>query len=103
MAYTRQPAGRLQRLSVAVLIDNLRSTDADGKVTETPLTEAQIAGITTLVKDAVGFDETRGDTCFGRQPGLPAEAALDRAGRWTRFQSGSSQWCAISPSCWPAS
>src|SRR6478609_2748910 len=34
VAYTRQPAGRLTRLSVAVLIDNLRSTDAEGKVTE---------------------------------------------------------------------
>ena len=34
MAYTRQPAGRVTRLSVAVLIDNLRTTDADGKVTE---------------------------------------------------------------------
>jgi flagellar M-ring protein FliF len=61
VAYTRQPAGRLQRLSVAVLIDNLRSTDADGNVTETPLKEDQLARITTLVRDAVGFDETRGD------------------------------------------
>jgi flagellar M-ring protein FliF len=37
MAYTRTPAGRVTRLSVAVLIDNLRTTAADGKVTETPL------------------------------------------------------------------
>jgi flagellar M-ring protein FliF len=61
VAYTRQPAGRLQRLTVAVLIDNLRTTAADGKVTETPLTEAQIANITTLVREAVGIDEARGD------------------------------------------
>jgi flagellar M-ring protein FliF len=61
VAYTKQPAGRLQRLSVAVLIDNLRTTDADDNVKETPLTEEQIARITTLVRDAVGFDETRGD------------------------------------------
>jgi len=61
VAYTRQPAGRLQRLSVAVLIDNLRTTDADDKVIETPLTEEQLARITTLVRDAVGFDEARGD------------------------------------------
>lgn len=61
VAYTRQPAGRLQRLSVAVLIDNLRSTGEDGKVTETPLTEEQLARITTLVRNAVGFDEARGD------------------------------------------
>ncbi len=61
VAYTRQPAGRLQRLSVAVLIDNLRATAADGKVAETPLTEEQLARINTLVRDAVGFDEARGD------------------------------------------
>jgi flagellar M-ring protein FliF len=61
VAYTRQPAGRLLRLSVAVLIDNLRTTDAEGKVTETPLPEDQVARITTLVRDAVGFDEARGD------------------------------------------
>lgn len=61
VAYTRQPAGRLRRLSVAVLIDNLRATAEDGKVTETPLTEEQVTRINTLVKDAVGFDEARGD------------------------------------------
>ena len=62
VAYTKQPAGRLQRLSVAVLIDNLRTTDADGKVTETPLTEDQLGRINTLVRDAVGFDDKRGDS-----------------------------------------
>jgi flagellar M-ring protein FliF len=61
VAYTKQPAGRLQRLSVAVLIDNLRTTDADGKVKETPLTEDQLGRINTLVRDAVGFDDKRGD------------------------------------------
>jgi flagellar M-ring protein FliF len=61
VAYTRQPAGRLQRLTAAVVIDNLRVTAADGAVTETPLSEEQLARITTLVRDAVGFDETRGD------------------------------------------
>jgi flagellar M-ring protein FliF len=62
MAYTRTPAGRVTRLSVAVLIDNLRTTAADGKVTETPLPADQIERVTALVKDAVGFDATRGDT-----------------------------------------
>lgn len=62
LAYTRQPSGRLQRLTVAVLIDNVRTTDKDGKVTETPLTEPQLARITQLVKDAVGFNAERGDS-----------------------------------------
>jgi flagellar M-ring protein FliF len=62
MAYTRAPAGRVTRLSVAVLIDNLRTTGADGKVTETPLPPEQLDRLTALVRDAVGFDATRGDT-----------------------------------------
>jgi flagellar M-ring protein FliF len=62
MAYTRTPAGRVTRLSVAVLVDNLRTTAADGKVTETPVPPEQIERLTALVKDAVGFDATRGDS-----------------------------------------
>ncbi len=62
MAYTRTPAGRVTRLSVAVLIDNLRTTDKDGKVTETPLPADQVERLTALVKDAVGFDAARGDS-----------------------------------------
>jgi flagellar M-ring protein FliF len=62
MAYTRQPAGRVTRLSVAVLIDNLRTTDKEGKVTETPLPADQLERLTALVRDAVGFDATRGDS-----------------------------------------
>jgi flagellar M-ring protein FliF len=82
VAYTKQPAGRLQRLSVAVLIDNLRTTDADDNVVETPLTEEQIARVTTLVRDAVGFDEARGDRVsivnqsFLPEPPLPEEEAV---------------------------
>jgi flagellar M-ring protein FliF len=62
MAYTRQPAGKVTRLSVAVLIDNVRNTDKDGKVTETPVPKDQLERLTALVRDAVGFDTTRGDT-----------------------------------------
>ncbi len=62
LAYTKQLPGRLNRLTVAVLVDNLRSTDDDGKVTETPLTQEQLDNMTKLVRDAVGFDEKRGDS-----------------------------------------
>jgi flagellar M-ring protein FliF len=62
LAYTRQPAGRLTRLSVAVLVDNVRTVGADGKVTEAPLSKEQLDRMTALVRDAVGFDAQRGDT-----------------------------------------
>ncbi|HEX2584575.1 MAG TPA: flagellar basal-body MS-ring/collar protein FliF [Steroidobacteraceae bacterium] len=62
LAYTKQLPGRIKRLSVAVLVDNLRVTDEEGKTTETPFTPEQLDSMTKLVRDAVGFDEKRGDT-----------------------------------------
>jgi flagellar M-ring protein FliF len=51
----------VRRLTVAVLIDNLRTTGKDGKSKETPLSKEQLEHVNQLVKDAVGFDEARGD------------------------------------------
>jgi len=62
VAYTKQPAGRLRRVTVAVLIDNLRTVTKDGKTKETPLSKEQLDHINQLVKDAVGYDEARGDS-----------------------------------------
>lgn len=62
VAYTKQPAGRLKRLTVAVLVDNLRTTDDDGNVQETALTAEQIENMTKLVREAVGFNAERGDS-----------------------------------------
>jgi flagellar M-ring protein FliF len=62
VAYTRQPGGRLKRLSVAVLIDNARTAGKDGKVAERAMTDKELERITSLVKDAVGFDQSRGDS-----------------------------------------
>jgi flagellar M-ring protein FliF len=62
IAYTRQPGGRLKRISVAVLVDNVQVKGKDGKTSEVALTADQINRITTLVKDAVGFDAARGDS-----------------------------------------
>ncbi len=89
MAYTRQPAGRVTRLSVAVLIDNLRTTDAEGKVTETPVPPEQLERLTALVRDAVGFDASRGDSVnvvnssFLGQPAVP-EGELESVPLWER-------------------
>jgi flagellar M-ring protein FliF len=62
LSYSKQPGGRIKRVSVAVLLDNVRKKGADGKETVEPLAAAQIADITKLVKNAVGFDEARGDS-----------------------------------------
>ena len=87
LAYTRQPAGKLKRLTVAVLIDNMRSTDKDGKVKEVALTAQQLDHVTQLVKDAVGFDEARGDNVnvvnasFTAEP-TPPEGELESPPFW---------------------
>jgi flagellar M-ring protein FliF len=62
LSYSRQPGGRIKRVTVAVLIDNLRTIGSDGKATQRPLSQAEIDNVTRLVKDAVGFDQARGDS-----------------------------------------
>lgn len=62
LSYSHQPGGRIKRVTVAVLLDNVHSTGADGKETAQPLSTAQIGDITRLVKSAIGFDEARGDS-----------------------------------------
>ncbi|CAM3257743.1 Flagellar M-ring protein [Sphingomonas antarctica] len=52
ISVTHQPVGRLKRLSVAVAI----------KAGAKPRTAAEIAQLDSLVKGAIGFDATRGDT-----------------------------------------
>ncbi len=62
LSYKREPGGRIKRLTVAVLVDNPSKMAADGKTVAAPLSATQIDDITKLVKNAVGFDEARGDS-----------------------------------------
>ena len=62
LSYSHQPGGRIKRVTVAVLLDNVTVTGADGKPTVQALSAAQIEDITKLVKSAVGYDEARGDS-----------------------------------------
>jgi flagellar M-ring protein FliF len=59
--YTSQPAGTVRRLTVAVLIGD-RTVTANGKTKKVPLSADDLARVTQLVKDAVGFDASRGDS-----------------------------------------
>lgn len=54
-------AGRIKRLSVAVLVDGNYATDQSGNVTYTPRAQEQLDQIAALVRSAVGFDRARGD------------------------------------------
>jgi flagellar M-ring protein FliF len=57
-----QPMGGIKRLSVAVVVNYQKQVDAKGKVTMTPLPAEQLAQVQQLVKDAMGYDEKRGDS-----------------------------------------
>lgn len=55
--------GRVRRLSVAVAVDGVLTPGADGAPDAwAPREAAEIERIATLVRSAVGFDESRGDT-----------------------------------------
>lgn len=60
--HTKMPTGNIKRIAVAVVLNNRSVTDKDGKVVSTPYTDDEKAQITLLVKEAVGFEEKRGDT-----------------------------------------
>lgn len=58
----RQPVGRLQRLSVAVVVDDVVGVDEEtGEAIREPLAPERLAQLTSLVENAVGFDANRGD------------------------------------------
>lgn len=60
--HTKLPIGSIQRLSVAVVMNNRSVTDAKGKVSSVAYSDAEKAQITALVKEAMGFDAKRGDS-----------------------------------------
>ena len=62
LSHTKQPFGGIQRLSVAVLIAEKTITDDEGNVVPEKLDDAELEAMTKLVRDAVGYDEKRGDT-----------------------------------------
>ncbi|HID44379.1 MAG TPA: flagellar basal body M-ring protein FliF [Chromatiaceae bacterium] len=62
ITHSRHAPGRVQRLSVGVVIDYKKKYLEDGKVEASPLTPEEITHITSLVKEAVGFDASRNDS-----------------------------------------
>lgn len=62
LQHTRQPAGRVRRITAAVLVDHVPRAGANGKTVMTPLDAATLTRVEALVKEAVGFDGARGDS-----------------------------------------
>ncbi|HOP15466.1 MAG: flagellar M-ring protein FliF [Chromatiaceae bacterium] len=62
ISHTRNSPLSLRRLSVAVVVDDISSVDADGNVSVRERTPEEIERLTDLVREAVGFDTRRGDS-----------------------------------------
>jgi flagellar M-ring protein FliF len=62
VSHVTDPAGKVARLSVAVVVDNKQVPDKDGKNKSVPFSAEEIARLTELTKNAVGFSAARGDS-----------------------------------------
>jgi flagellar M-ring protein FliF len=62
ISHSRMAGGVIRRLSAAVVVDDRVTQGQDGKPVRTPLSEEELARITSLVKEAIGFNAERGDS-----------------------------------------
>jgi flagellar M-ring protein FliF len=58
--HTREPLGRIKRLSAAVVVNYRAALEVDAK--PTPLSPDELTQINNLVREAMGFNQARGDT-----------------------------------------
>lgn len=72
----RPQAGTIKKLSVAVLVDD---SPIEGDTEGASLSEADVARLETLVKEAVGFNEARGDTVVVVNAAFRSEAPVEAA------------------------
>jgi len=61
LQHTRQPGGRIRRITTAVLIDHVPRPDASGNIALQALSAEELERVEALVQQAVGFDASRGD------------------------------------------
>lgn len=62
ISHVRNPVGSIKRLSVAVVVNNKGEKDKKGKVSYRPLSKDELTQIYNLAREAMGFNQTRGDT-----------------------------------------
>ncbi len=62
ISHTKLSTGRLKRVTLAVVIDHKQAVSAEGVVSSEAYTSDELAKLTALVKEAIGFNELRGDS-----------------------------------------
>ena len=97
VSHVSDPAGRLARLTVAVAVDNKATTDDKGNNKSVPFTAQELEHLTDLAKNAVGFNQQRGDSVtvinqpFHKAPGnepLPETPFWQRPGVMDLIKQG---------------
>lgn len=84
--HTKLPVGNVKRLSAAIVVNYKKKTAEDGKVSFTPLTTAEMTQINNLVKEAMGFDQKRGDSLnvVNAAFNLPAPEKVEDISFWEK-------------------
>jgi len=97
ISHIREVPGTLQKLSVAVVVDYIDQVNDQGETDRVPLSEARLAEVTSLVKEAVGFNEERGDSVnvinasFVAPPemeAMPEASFMEQAWVWKAVKIG---------------
>ncbi|SFN71184.1 flagellar M-ring protein FliF [Formivibrio citricus] len=60
--HVKQPVGGVKRLSVAVVVNYKATKNQDGQDVTGPLSQQEMDQISALVREAVGYNQQRGDT-----------------------------------------
>lgn len=62
VVHTRNGSGQIRRLTAAVVINHRSVRGADGSLSTKPLSEAELRQLQALVREAIGYNEQRGDS-----------------------------------------
>ncbi|MFK4752683.1 MULTISPECIES: flagellar basal-body MS-ring/collar protein FliF [Oceanospirillaceae] len=62
LSFKQHQVGRLKRLTVAVVVNDRETTNAEGEVVYIPWTDNDLQRLEILVRDTVGFNASRGDS-----------------------------------------
>ncbi|TGN41220.1 flagellar basal-body MS-ring/collar protein FliF [Marinobacter confluentis] len=78
VSYIRQEYGRINRLNVALAVDDMRVVNPEtGEVTFEPWPEAELQRLTMLVRDAVGYSAARGDSVTVMNTAFASEEEIE--------------------------
>ena len=91
ISHTKLASGTIRRLSIAVVLDDKQELDDNDELVSKPWSDKELDRFTNLIKDAVGFNQQRGDTIniinssFIQQPeveALPEPSLMEQPWVW---------------------